>query len=265
MLYLENNTAPATTAPAAVAVAKPLTYETLPKHLKDLAADRKGWEQDELLRSNERLYSILLGCYETVWAMNGVSSAQKAMKEAFKTYCEKHSYNFNASTHLASRVVAVVFGNIDRRRTSAYGIALKHLLLDGVSPTNFVAKVKAIGGIEEVRRLGAKAKATTTDRAKIGEAALAGPVLGSVSSDSLTKKFDSTFSSETVILIATYEADGSFAVRRLVQKDSVVKAALASIASAVEEEQKAAQQTANIQSSDEKREEAINEAVLKAA
>ena len=250
---------------SSISAAQPLTNATLSNHLDSLVADRTGWEKEEFLRSNERLYSILLGCYQAGWEMNGVTEQHKAMKASFKAYCEVHGLNFNGSTHTMVRIVRLVFGNADRRRISAYGTALKNLLLDGITPAAFVDTVKAAGGIEEVRRTGSAAKATTVDRANMGRAALSGPVLGLVSGIDLSRQFDASAHCDAVILIATPEADGSFAIRRLVQKESVVKTALASIAKVVAEEQQKNQELADRQNNDEQREQAIKNALREAA
>lgn len=242
-----------------------LTGDTLPDHLNALLVDRQGWENEELFRSNERLYTILLGCYQAGWAMNGTTEQHTAMKEAFKAHCETLGIKFNSSTHTMVRVVSFVFGKVERRRISAYGTALKNLLIDGVTPAAFVDTIKAAGGIEEVRRAGTASKNKSADRTDVDRAALTGPVLGSVSGIDLSSQFDASANCDAVILIATPEADGSFAIRRLVQKKSVVKTALASIAKAVAKEQKKAQELADRQNTDEQREQAIKDALREAA
>ena len=250
---------------SSISAAQPLTNVTLSDHLDALVADRSGWENEEFLRSNERLYSILFGCYQAGWNMNGVTEEHKAMKASFKAYCDVHDLNFNNSTHTMVRIVRLVFGNADRRRISAYGTALKNLLIDGVTPAAFVDTIKAAGGIEEVRRAGTASKNKSADRTDMDRAALTGPVLGSVSGIDLSSQFDASANCDAVILIATPEADGSFAIRRLVQKKSVVKTALASIAKAVAEEQKKAKELADRQNTDEQREQAIKDALREAA
>jgi hypothetical protein len=65
--------------------------------------------------------------------------------------------------------------------------------------------------------------------------------LAFISSDSLNASFSNQSLEEGVVLLATREDDGSFAVRRLVQSNSAVKSALAACSSVGEEKEKAKQ------------------------
>jgi hypothetical protein len=98
------------------------------------------------------------------------------------------------------------------------------------------------GGIEEVRRKATTGKAKTMkDKVELGRAVLDSEALAFISSDSLNASFSNQSLEEGVVLLATREDDGSFAVRRVVQSNSAVKSALAACSSVGEEKEKAKQ------------------------
>ena len=66
-------------------------------------------------------------------------------------------------------------------------------------------------------------------------------VLATVTSDNLNASFSNQSLEEGVVLLATREDDGTFAIRRLVQSNSAVKSALAACSSVGEEKEKAKQ------------------------
>jgi hypothetical protein len=98
------------------------------------------------------------------------------------------------------------------------------------------------GGIEEVRRKATTGKAKTMkDKVELGRAVLESDVLASISSDTLNANFSTQNLEEGVVLLATREDDGTFAIRRVVQSNSAVKSALAACASVGQEKEKAKQ------------------------
>ena len=73
----------------------------------------------------------------------------------------------------------------------------------------------------------------------MGRAVLENDVLAKVQSDNLNAHFSNGSLEEGVVLLATKEDDGSFAIRRVVQNSGVVNSALASCASIGQEKEKA--------------------------
>lgn len=215
-----------------------LTHSNVPAYFNDLIKDRQGWEQEEYLRSNERLYSLLANCYETGWRMNSTKPSAQLLKAAFHEYCETQGFSFKSNTHLIARIVRVVFGMEDRRRISAYAVALKFALQAKVEPADVINYIKQAGGIEEVRRTGGKKKTSIKQRAKQGLAALESPALGEIENDLLSQQFDATNYMDAVLLIATHEPNGKFVIRRMVQNGTAVTAALAALSKTAQEEQR---------------------------
>jgi hypothetical protein len=199
-----------------------------------IIAERESWEQNEFARSNQKLYTILKTCYSIFQSMNSTDDEAKAYKEAFNDFCERKKFVFKGSTHLTAKIVCCVFG-ADRRLVSNYGRVLRIAAEKNTSLSNFVQFIEERGGVEEVRR-DKKVSKSSADRAKTGKASLHGEVLGSVSSDLLNSKFDASAYTDAVLLLATKEADGSFAIRRVIQNSTVITNALASLATEVKKE-----------------------------
>lgn len=209
-------------------------------YIEALGAEREDWESKELKSSNERLYMILLKCYNATVAMLGNSDAQKKMKGAFEALCDSQSIKFKDSTKLSQRVVRVVWGDCGsnpdtsvRKRISVYGRAIQVLIEDSkVNADNFIQTIKDAGGVEEIHRA-AKAGAnslTVKELDKVGKITVTtAPVIESIRSESLSKKVDSGKTSDVVLLVATYESDGSFSVRRVVQNETALKNVFTSI------------------------------------
>lgn len=204
------------------------------KALNGIIAERVSWEQNEFDRSNKKLYAILKTCYAMFQTMNSTDAEAKAYKLAFNEFCERNHFNFKGSTHLTAKIVHCVFGD-DRRRVSNYGTALRIAAEKKVTHSDFISFIETCGGVEEVRR-DKKAGKSPKDRAKAGKASLHGEVLGSVSSELLNSKFDASAYTDAVLLLATKEDDGSFAIRRVIQNSTVITAALASLAKDVQKE-----------------------------
>ena len=204
------------------------------KALNGIIAERVSWEQNEFDRSNKKLYAILQTCYVMFQAMNRTDAEAKAYKLAFNEFCERNKFSFKSTTHLTAKIVRCVFGD-DRRRVSNYGTALRIAAEKNTSISNFVAFIEKSGGVEELRRDQKKGN-TTEARAKVGKASLHGEVLGSVSSELLNSKFDASAYTDSVLLLATKEDDSSFAIRRVIQNNTVITTALASLAKDVKKE-----------------------------
>jgi hypothetical protein len=119
------------------------------------------------------------------------------------------------------------------------------------------------GGIEEVRRSNTNKPKSVKDKAALGRSVLDGDVLATVSGDSLNANYSTESLEEGVVLLATREDDGTFAVRKVVQNKSVINSALATFASIGAEQEKARQLQDEQNAVDEQR--AAARAALKAA
>jgi hypothetical protein len=227
-----------------------------------LIKQRIDWENNELTAANDGLYALLQHCYSLNNAMSGTGITAKALKKGLANYIQLQGYIFTDATPLIAKIVKCVFG-VDRRRVNAYVSALKVAIAEKKQVMELPKFFKEKGGIEEVRRTHIKKPKTLKEKAALGRAVLEGAVLAKVSGDSLNAKFSTESLEEGVVLLATREDDGTFAVRQVLQNQSVVNSALATFASLGTEQEKARQLLQEQQAVDEQREAA--RAALRAA
>jgi hypothetical protein len=207
--------------------------------IEKLVVQRKDWETNELAAANDGLYRLLQHCLAVNNAMTGTDSTAKALKKGLANYIEEQKYIFNESTPLITKVVKCVFG-VDRRRVSAYSSALRVAMAEKISVMELPKFFREHGGIEEVRRSATTTKTKTLkDKVRLGRVVLENDVLAKVQSDNLNAHFSNSSLEEGVVLLATKEDDGSFAIRRVVQNSGAVNSALAACASIGQEKEKA--------------------------
>ncbi len=207
--------------------------------INNLIADRKHWEANELTVSNLAKYGILQKCYALNNSMNSLDPAATALKTAFQEYCDSQSPKITGG-HLMTKIVNAVFGMNNRKTSSAYSIVLRYAHSQSWGVLDIPAKITEAGGIEAIRKNCSSKAKSLVDKVAAAKPALTGEVLAVVKSDKLTAKLNMAEYKDAVILLATAEPSGEFHIRRLIQKESAVKAALTSIYTTVTEEQKVA-------------------------
>lgn len=209
--------------------------------IDQLISERQHWENHELANLNETLYALLQHCYSLNNAMSGSDFTAKALRKGLANYIQQKGYQFKESSPLITKIVKCVFG-VNRRRVNAYSSALRVAIAERVAVMNLPKFFKDKGGIEEVRRQATTGKAKTMkDKVELGRAVLESNVLAKIQSDTLNKNFSNDSLEEGVVLLATREDDGSFAIRRVVQSNAAVKSALAACASVGQDKEKAKQ------------------------
>ena len=206
--------------------------------IDELVTQRISWENNELTNANEALYGLLQHCYSLNNAMSGADTTAKALRKGLANYIANKKYIFTDSTPLITKVVKCVFG-VDRRRVNAYSTALRVAITKKKSVIELPKFFREQGGIEEVRRKTTTAKGKTMkDKVELGRAVLESEALASVASDRLNASFSTQNLEEGIVLLATREDDGSFAIRQVVQANSAVKSALAACSSVGQEKEK---------------------------
>jgi hypothetical protein len=221
--------------------------------IEKLVVQRKDWETNELAAANDGLYRLLQHCLAVNNAMSGTDSTAKALKKGLANYISEQKYIFNESTPLITKVVKCVFG-VDRRRVSAYSSALRVAMAEKISVMELPKFFREHGGIEEVRRSATATKTKTLkDKVRLGRVVLENDVLAKVQSDNLNAHFSNSSLEEGVVLLATKEDDGSFAIRRVVQNSGAVNSALAACASIGQEKEKAQKLQDEMQAIEEER------------
>jgi hypothetical protein len=220
-LGVPSNVVVSNTTPAA----QPSAFE----QLKSLESARISWETVELAQSNNRLYGILKQAYSfyLVMKQDTDKEVRKAKLEAMEAFIADKGYtnSFGATTHDMTRVVKCVFG-VDRRRVSAYSIALREALRQEVGADDLVAFLQENGGVEQIRMGGTK-PLSATKRAELVKAEVSEAVLNTVKFDASVVSANADWVDKQVVFVATYLPTGEFEVNAVIRHDGAVNTALA--------------------------------------
>jgi hypothetical protein len=201
------------------------------QHFELLVAERQAWQDNAYRASNDQLYALLQKCYATYKAMSMDSEEAKALRSALTDYINLNGLKFNSGTHTIVKIVKCVFG-ADRRRVSAYGIVLRRALSEKVSVMDIPAYIRDKGGVEEIRLAKAPNAMTAKQKATAAAEAVQAQSMGVFASAALATRLDAGNIGKAVVLVGTWQADGSVVVRTVVQNDTAVNTALASYYSA---------------------------------
>lgn len=263
--------------PASVVVSNttPAVQANSVQQLKSLETARISWETVELAQSNNRLYSILQQVYSFYLVMKQDESkdVRKEKQAALDAFIEEHGYvnSFGATTHDMTRVVKCVFG-VDRRRVSAYSIALREALRQEVSASDLIVFLQENGGVEQIRMGGTK-PLSATKRAQLVKAEVSEAVISTVKFDAAVVKANADWVDKQVVFVATYLPTGEFEVNAVVRHDGAVNTALAAyytLAQAKKREElnalkKAEEEAAKAQKSEAKAEDKLAKQIAKTA
>lgn len=220
---------------------------------------RRSWETTELAASNKRLYSILKEAYSYYLAMklDGNKDKREAQAAALDKFIAMRGYTFMPSTHDMTRVVKCVFG-VDRRRVSAYSIALREALRQNISADDLVTFIEENGGVEQIRMGGTKPLSATIRAGRVKEE-VTSTALGLFKFDAKLMAADADWADKQVVIVATYLPTGEFQANAVIRHDTAVNAALAAFYS-----QRKAQER-EMAKAEREAEKAAAEAVKKAA
>lgn len=208
--------------------------------LERLEEERLKWEMNELTASRQRLYGMLTDCYEFYLTMKTDKRAvvREQMKKGLETFIQVRGYKFQSTSHDMNKIVKSVFG-LDRRRVSAYSLALRAALKAGGIDTD--GKVLALGidelagwierngGIEEIRLGNKNHGLSLKDRAEIAKQAIEKQPVMTISPDNKVMAFDTNDSDKLMVLLATYRPTGELEISGVVKSDTAVRAALAAL------------------------------------
>ena len=199
------------------------------EQLKSLETARISWENTELAQSNNRLYSILQQAYQFYLVMKQDESkdVRKEKQAALDAFIADRGYtnSFGATTHDMTRVVKCVFG-VDRRRVSAYSIALREALRQEVGASDLIVFLEQNGGVEQIRMGGTK-PLSASKRAELVKTEVSEAVISTVKFDAVVVKANADWVDKQVVFVATYLPTGEFEVNAVVRHDGAVNTALA--------------------------------------
>lgn len=212
--------------PATVKVESSLVA-LLPTKLAGMEQARISWETTELAASNKRLYSILHDAYSyyLVMKQDSIKETRAQYAADLEKFIKARDYSFMPTTHDMTRVVKCVFG-VDRRRVSAYSIALREALRQQVAAADLIAFIEENGGVEQIRMGGTK-PLSVTKRAEKAKDEVLGTELGMLKFDSKLFAADADWADKQVVIVATYLPTGEFQANAVIRHDSAVNTALA--------------------------------------
>ena len=206
--------------------------------LERLEEERLKWEKNEQAASRQRLYGMLTDCYEFYLTMKTDTRAdvREQMKKGLETFVQVRGYVFQSTSHDMNKIVKSVFG-LDRRRVSAYSLALRAALKAGgfdiagkelaLAKDELAGWIERKGGIEEIR-LGSKNQGLSLKvRADTAKQAIQNKPLMTVKPDPKVISFDTNDSDKMMLLVATYRPTGDLEISAVVKSDTAVRAALA--------------------------------------
>lgn len=192
----------------------------------ELVNARKAWETGAYVASNNELYAILGKCYALYFDLRGNDKDSKAARAELDDLMCKTGYSFKQDTHMLTKLVKYVFGAVDRRRVSTYGLVLRAALADGVAVDGIPTFITNGGGVEQIRRRKSTTAITPQQKAALGRQTVGQKNLAVIDGTTLAAVAGDASEGDDMVAIVTLQADGSFVVRELITNKSVVNAAL---------------------------------------
>lgn len=213
--------------------------------IEQLVIEREVWETTVYRTSNDMLYGLLQKCYALYKRMEGMSVEAVTLRKSMADYINLKAIRCIKSSHTIVKIVKCVFGD-DRRRASAYGIVLRAALAEKIAVEALPAYIRDKGGVEEIRLAKSRNAMTPKQKAAVAADAVKFDNMGVFANNGLGETFNAGKTGAAVVLIGTWQADGSVIVRTVVQNDTAVNAALASYYSSHKDavQKQAAQQEA---------------------
>ncbi len=198
------------------------------KLLASMDANRINWEQGAYRTSNLELYNLLANCL--VFAGELPVGESKQRSAALEAFFKERGYKYKKDSHIISRVVRAVFGNVDRRRISTYTLVLRQAQKANIEATQLTQWIEECGGIQEIKLSRSATFVSPSKKASIAKTDYSNlPILAIAKSEALSLLADAGFVGEDCVLIAEQQADGGFAIRALVRKEGAVNAAFTAL------------------------------------
>ena len=192
----------------------------------ELVAARKAWEIGTYTASNNELYAILGKCYALYFDLRGNDKDSKAARKELDAVMCNLGYSFKQETHMLTKLVKFVFGAVDRRRVSTYGLVLRAALADEIKADGIPAFIISGGGVEQIRRRKSGTAISPKDKAALGKQTVEQNNLAVIDGTSLAAMAGDACEGDDMVAIVTLQADGSFVVREIITNKAVVNAAM---------------------------------------
>ena len=197
--------------------------------LSALSAERENWEANAYRTSNQELYAILQKCYALDWEMSHTLYIAKDVREGIKEYATRLGFSFKDGTPMINRIVRCVFGNVVRSRVSTYATVLKEAKKQNIAIGDIASFIENAGGVQEIRLSKSKTFVSNKQKIQLVSQTAFEEVLAVAKSAALTKLATSEHVDEQCLLLATQQADGTFAINALVRGTGIVNATLVAL------------------------------------
>lgn len=230
--------------------------------ITELANQREIWETTEYNRSNQALYKLIGDCLALYNELTSSDDA-KSKKQGLKEYISLKGYVFKETSPLSLKVIRCVFGDRDRRRLSTYHTVLRVAIADKWSVDDVATSIGNYGGVQEIsvrKPEGLSAK----DKANAARSALMGHSVATLTSEALSKQFNTEHIGENAVAVLTLNGDGTYSVHCVVRSTTAVNAALSGYFSANKEVHKGLQEQQKVQDAETEKTQAINNAITAA-
>jgi hypothetical protein len=196
--------------------------------IHDLIRDQEEWLNGVHRAANDRLYVLLQRCYHLYKLMSTDTEMNKQLKDELANQIATRKLDIKDSTHTLSKIVKVVFG-ADRRRASAYCLALQVALAENIKTQDIPQFFRNAGGVEEVRRKQTNGNAPKVDKIATAKRILPKTALAVVNEPQIIKELDTTNIDGQVILVATQGLNGLLTINAVVRKVDVVSSVLTAL------------------------------------
>lgn len=192
--------------------------------LNDLIAEKDAWFTNAYKTSNDQLYALLAKCYGFYEQLKAGDDAAKMRKE-LDAYIKDKNYKFSPGSHTLTKIVKCVFG-ADRRRVSAYSIVLRTALSNKLQVADIAGFIRDSGGVEEVRLAKSPNAMSPKQKAEAGASTLTAATIVNVTAPAFKESLDAGNIGKPVVLLGTWNADGSISVHTFTDSAGAVNAAL---------------------------------------
>lgn len=201
-------------------------------YLSELAQEYDDWKQTLLRRSNDGLYDLLAKCLRVYEIMTEDSDNGTRLRRELGEHVKASKLKFNGDTHTVVKIARIVFA-ADSKKASAYGMVLRAAIEQGINHAALPTFIRQRGGVENLRLFRGRSAETVEQKAERVWRAVKGMSLTVAVGDELKKATDTAKVGARVVLLATQQAGGEFAVHAVMQADGAVNAAFAAYASSI--------------------------------
>jgi hypothetical protein len=195
------------------------------QRIEDLVVMREVFENTQLARSNQALYSLISDCLSLYRDLTEGEDL-KAKKLGLQDFINFKGYVFKSTSPLSLKVIRCVFGDKDRRRISTYHTVLRVAIAEKWLLSEVAAKIAERGGVQEISvRKGDSM--SQKDKATTAQAALLQQSLAVIDSSQVKASINIEKKQEQAVAVLTQKDDGTFDVHCIVHSTTAVNAALA--------------------------------------